>query len=708
MDEESFAFGTFRLIPAQRMLLDEGKPLRLGSGAFDILVALVDRYGETHPRDQLIARTWPDAVVEEGTLRVHVAALRKALGDGRAGKRYVATLSGRGYAFVAPVTRENTPSVTAAPNGKNAAGSLPELLTRVVGRDGIVLALTTQLARRRFLTIIGPGGIGKTTVAVAVAHHVRESYKDGAWFVGLAPLSDPDLVPSAVGTALGVAPSGGDHTRALAAWFRERNALLVLDNCEHVIDAAAALAEALLRAAPHAGILATAREPLRAEGEWLHRLAPLELPPQEKPSPTAAEALGYSAVELFNERATAKTDSFVLDDTDVPAVLEICRRLDAVPLALELAAVRVDTLGVDGLAARLDDRFGVLTSGRRTALPRQQTLRAVMDWSYKLLPGAEQVVLRRLAVFRGAFTTAAAVAIVIDERIVARDAIEGIANLAGKSLITTDIVADNNPHHRLLDTTRAYAIEKLGESGERGAVAYRHAEYYRDLFERAEGEAAARSADEWLADYAPEIHNLWAALDWAFSPRGDAAIGVALTAAAVPLWMGLSLLEECRGWVEQALSALGPAANRDPRREMQLQAALGASLLFTNGSTPEIEQACTTACRLAESLGDTEYQLRALWGLWVYRNHCGEYSAALAVAQRFYMLAREHADPNDRLSGERMIGVSKHYLGDHTDARSHLERMLSDYVDPQRRPPFIRLRYDQKVAGQVMLARTVW
>jgi predicted ATPase len=544
-------------------------------------------------------------------------------------------------------------------------------------------------------------------VAVAVATRVRASYKDGAWFVGLAPLSDPDLVPSAVGTALGVAPSGGDHTRALAAWFRERNALLVLDNCEHVIGAVAALAEALLRAAPHAGILATAREPLRVEGEWLHRLTPLELPPQEKTSPTAAEALGYSAVELFNERATAKTDSFVLDDTDVPAVLEICRRLDGVPLALELAAARVDTLGVDGLAARLDDRFGVLTSGRRTALPRQQTLRAAMDWSYELLPETEQAVLRRLAVFRGAFTTAAAVAIVIDERIVAKDAIEGIANLVGKSLITTDI-ADNNPHHRLLDTTRAYAIEKLGKSGERGAVAYRHAEYYRDLFERAEGEAAARPTDEWLADYARQIDNLRAALDWAFSPRGDAAIGVALTAAAVPLWMGLSLLEECRGRVEQALYALGPAANRNPRREMQLHAALGASLLLTIGSTPKIEEACTTAFRLAESLGDTEYQLKALWGLWVYRNHRGEYSVALAVAQRFYTLAREHADPNDRLTGERMIGISHQYRGDLTEARSHLERTLRDSGDPQRRSPFIRLRYDQKVAGQVMLARTVW
>jgi len=310
MDEEVFAFGSFRFIPAQRMLSADGKPVRLGSRAFDILAALVKRASQTISKDELIALAWPDTVVEEAALRVHVAALRKALGEGRAGKRYVVNYPGRGYAFIAPVTRENAPSVTAAPNGTEAAGNLPALLTHVVGRDEIIAALSTRLPRRRFLTIVGPGGIGKTTVAVAVATRVRASYKDGAWFVGLAPLSDPDLVPSAVGTALGVAPSGGDHTRALAAWFRDRNALLVLDNCEHVIGAAAALVDAILRAAPRAGILATAREPLRAEGKWMHRLAPRELPTQERTSPTAAEALGYSAVELFNERAAATTDSF--------------------------------------------------------------------------------------------------------------------------------------------------------------------------------------------------------------------------------------------------------------------------------------------------------------------------------------------------------------------------------------------------------------
>jgi DNA-binding winged helix-turn-helix (wHTH) protein len=237
VDDESFVFASFRLIPAQRMLLEDGKPLRLGSRALDILVALTERAGETISKEELIARAWPDTTVEEAALRVHVAALRKALGDGHAGRRYIANNPGRGYTFVAPVTREDAPSASAVPNGTAEADSLPAPLTRIVGRDEIIAALTTLLARRRLLTIVGPGGIGKTTVAVAVADRARVSYKDGTWFVGLASLSDPDLVPSALGAALGVNPSGADHMRALAAWLRDKNALLVLDSCEHVIGA---------------------------------------------------------------------------------------------------------------------------------------------------------------------------------------------------------------------------------------------------------------------------------------------------------------------------------------------------------------------------------------------------------------------------------------------------------------------------------------
>jgi DNA-binding winged helix-turn-helix (wHTH) protein len=241
------------------MLLEDGKPLRLGSRAFDILVTLVESAGETVRKDQLIVRAWPDTVVDEGALRVHVAALRKALGDGRAGKRYIANNPGRGYTFIAPVTRESRGSAPATPGGTTIANNLPVPLTGIVGRYDIIAGLAAQLAQRRLLTIVGPGGIGKTTVAAAVAETVSASHADGVWFVGLASLPDPDLVPSALMTMLGISPSGANPISGLAAWLRAKQALIVLDSCEHVTDAVAALAEEVLKAAPQVRILVTSR-----------------------------------------------------------------------------------------------------------------------------------------------------------------------------------------------------------------------------------------------------------------------------------------------------------------------------------------------------------------------------------------------------------------------------------------------------------------
>jgi predicted ATPase/DNA-binding winged helix-turn-helix (wHTH) protein len=705
VDEETFAFGSFRLIPAQRVLLEDGKPLRLGSRALDILVTLIESVGETIRKDQLIARTWPDTVVDEAALRVHVAALRKALGDGQAGKRYIANIPGRGYRFIAPVTREQRQPASASTNEAAVRGNLPAPLTRLVGRDDIIAALAAQLTQRRFQTIVGPGGIGKTAVAVAVAENVSASYEDGVWFVGLASLPDPDLVTSALSTVLGVSLPGANPISGLAGWLRDKRALIVLDSCEHVIGAAAAIAEAILKAAARVSVLATSREPLRAEGEWLHRLTSLELPPRSDDL-TPDGALQYSAVQLFNERAIATMDEFALRDDDVAPVLEICHRLDGMPLALELAAARVDVFSVKGLAARLDNRFAVLTSGRRTALPRHQTLRAAMDWSYEVLPETEQIILRRVAVFQGDFTIDAAAAVATEDRIGTADVFEAIANLAAKSLISTDISSDVT-YHRLLDTTQAYALEKLSESGEIERVGALHAEYYRDLFERAETEWETRPTAEWLGDYGRQIDNLRAALDLAFSPGGDASIGVALTAAAVPLWMHLSLMEECRGRVERALAAIAADANRDARREMKLCAALGLSLLQTKGPM-SIAAAWTKSLEIAESLDDAEYRLRSLWGLWTFHLSSGQHPTALELAQRFCALAAERPDPNDRLIGEQMIGVSQHFLGDQPSARRHIERVLTHYIISDHRSPVIRFPVDRRVIVGAFLARILW
>ena len=622
MDDETFVFGSFRLIPAQRLLLDDGKLLRLGSRALDILITLVEDAGETINKDRLIARAWPDMVVDEGALRVHVAALRKAFGDGRAGRRYIANNPGRGYTFVAPVTREHQHSAPVTLDGGTAAHNLPVPLTRIVGRDDIIAALAAQLAQSRLLTIVGPGGIGKTTVAVAVVEAVTSAYADGVWFVELAPLPDPELVPSAVSTVLGISQSGPNPVSGLAVWLRDKHALIVLDSCEHVIGAAAALAETVLKTAPGVHILATSREPLRAEGEWLHRLASLEVP-LEPVKITAGEALCYSAVQLFDDRARAIVDGFVLDDSDIPAVLEICRRLDGVPLALELAAARVDAFGLRGLAVRLDDRFAVLTKGLRTTLPRHQTLRAAMDWSYDLLPDIEQVVFRRLAVFRGCFTMEAATAVAVDERIKAADVIESVANLAGKSLVTTDISGDIT-YHRLLDTTRSYALDKLTESGEAEHAARRHAEFFRDLYASAVPGSQLQPSIEDMAHYGREVDNVCAALDWSFSPVGDPLIGVVLTAVYVPAWLHSASLVECRERTERALERLEPSMNLSAPLEMQLQLALGLTLTLTMGLVENARMALASALEIAESLDDVDAQLRTLWAQWVLHFNIGE------------------------------------------------------------------------------------
>ncbi len=707
MDEEVFVFGSFRLISAQRTLFEAGKALRLGSRAFDILVALVERPGETISKEELIARAWPGTVVEEAALRVHVAALRKALGDGRAGKRYIANLSGRGYAFTAPVTRENALSATAAPTGMAEAGNLPALLTRVVGRDGVISRLAQQLVRRRFLTIVGPGGIGKTTVAVAVADVVRASYGDGAWYLGLGSLSDPDLLPGALCALMGITLSGVNPLSGLAAGLRDKHFLIVLDSCEHVIGAAAALAEALLKAAPHAGIVATSREPLRAEGEWLHRLAPLELPPQERTFPTAAEALGYSAVELFNERATATIDRFVLDDADVPAVLEICRRLDGVPLALELAAARAAALGLRGVCARLDDRFALLIGGRRTALPHQQTLRAMLDWSYELLPEPERRLLRHLAVFVGGISVKAAIAVMEGAGHPTSPVMEGLSNLVDKSLVMHD-PSESAGRWRLLDTIRAYALEKLVESGEAGDAARCHAEVFRDLFGFAEDGSQLQPSAEAMARFAREIDNIRAALDWAFSPSGDPAIGVILTAHCAPAWVHSAMLPECAERTLCALRHLQPDMQLSDALRMRLHLALGLSFGMTMGPVERGKAALTHALELAEKLQDRDAQLRALWALWALHFNIGETRVAQAIVERFASAAGRADDPAALLIAERLRGYVLHHLGEHRAAQQCFERVLELYPPRPDRGYALLRELDQRVLARGMLARVLW
>src|SRR6202171_1889427 len=471
------SFGPFRLFAAERLLEKADEPLQLGGRALDILIALVERAGEVVTRKELISRVWPDVIVEEANLRVHVAGLRKALGDGHNGARYVANVPGRGYCFVAPVTRSGSQRSLpqAQPVVTDRLRKLPARLTRMVGRDDTVRALSAQLMTRRFVSIVGPGGMGKTTVAVSIAHELIDDFEGAVFFVDLGALTDPGLVPTAVASALGFMVQAQDPFLSLLAFLGERRVLLLLDNCEHVIDAAAAVAEHVVSEAPQAHILATSREALRVEGEHVHLLYPLD-GPLDDVGLTAAEALTFSAVQLFMERAAASGNRSELSDADAQIVAKICRRLDGIALAIELAAGRVSTHGIRGTAELLDNRFKLLWQGRRTALPRHQTLNAMLDWSYNLLQERDKLVLCRLSVFVGVFTLKAALSVAGTE---ANDAevADAVASLVAKSLISTHALVEST-YYRLLDTTQAYAAEKLADRGEADNIARRHAIYY--------------------------------------------------------------------------------------------------------------------------------------------------------------------------------------------------------------------------------------
>jgi len=704
--DHAVAFGPFRLFPAQQLLLEGERPIRLGSRALEILALLVAHRGELVSKEALVARVWPDTFVEEGNLRVHVAALRRALGDGQAGDRYVATVPGRGYRFVAPVTQiEEQRPPESRPALWQPAHDLPSRLTRMIGRDEIVAAIVQQLPQRRFVTIAGPGGIGKTTVALAVADRLRRSYKDGVRFIDLSPIVDPLLVPNALASSLGVALRLDNPLPELIAFLRDKSVLLVFDSCEHVVVAAAALAEEIFGNVPGADILATSREPLRAEGERVQRLAPLEIPPPAQKL-TATEALEYSAIRLFVERATANSDEFALTDDNAPTISEICCRLDGIALAIELAAGSVDIFGLGGLAARLDDRFRLLTRGRRTALPRHRTLSAMLDWSHELLAEAERKILRRLAVFAGRFTLEAANVVAADTELGAADVVDGVANLVAKSLVAADIGAPT-VQYRLLETTRAYALDRLNTSGELQQVSRRHAEYFHNLFRKAEIEWDKRSSLEWLTAYGAHVDEVRSALDWAFSANGDAKLATALTIVSVPLWLQLSLIVECRRRVEQALAVVRTQGGGDLRRDMQLSAALGSTLVYTSMG-PQARAAWTSALEIAESLDDIDYKLRSLWGLWVDRLNNGAFQEALALAKRFYDTAASSIDPIDPLMGDRMIGIALHFIGHQPEARRHIERMLMRYVTPIQASHVLRFQFDQRVTARAFHARILW
>jgi predicted ATPase len=694
-----FSFGPFTLRPAERLLQKVDEKINVGSRALDILIALVERAGEVVTRQELMSRVWPGLFVDEVNLRVNIAALRKAIGDEADDARYLANVPGRGYCFVVPVTRSASPFELSGREQRK----LPAQLSRLIGRDETVRDLSSQLSSRRLVSIVGPGGMGKTTVAISVAHELFDVFHGAVFFVDLDALSDPQLVPTAVASALGFMIQAQDPLNSLLSFLDDKKVLMVLDSCEHVIDTAATLADRIVKEAPQARILVTSREALRVDGEHVHLLHALACPP-EIPDLTAAEALEYPAVQLFMERAEASGYVAGLTDADAPIVAGLCRSLDGIALAIELAASRTPIHGIRETGRLLDNRFKMLWQGRRTALPRHQTLSAMLDWSYNLLSDHEKDILIRLAVFMGDFTLEAASSVLSEIDGDEADITFAIADLVSKSLVSARF-SKGLVYYRLLETTRAYAAAKLAERGETDRVARRHAISYSAFLQH--DTAIQSTLGEYdLSGYAPHVGNVRAALEWATSDHGDIGIGVKLATWAAPLFIGLSLLDECRRWCERALQVLDES-DRGTRQEMILQESFALSSMFTRGSSDEVRAAIGRGLVLAEAFEERAHQLQLLAGLHIYLTRTADVPSALATAEKGRAIAQAAKNPAGLIMMESMLGISNHLSGDQAKAQFHCEKSMT-YAAEVNTFNTNFFGFDHPIFALVPLSRALW
>lgn len=704
----TYVLGEWEIDLTCRELRLRGNKVRIGARAFEIVEVLVKAGGELVTKDDLMVRIWPGAFVEENTLQVHIVAVRKALGGDR---NLLKTISGRGYRLVGqwvarPAEALQSQDEPELPPSSTFETNLPIARSELIGRVQAVQHVRDLVSAYRVVTLTGPGGVGKTRLAVEVARSLLATFSGNIWLVELASVSDPSLIASTIASTFRLSLDQNEVAiESVAQLIGNKQILLLIDNCEHVVDAVSTSVETLMKACPNTSILATSRELLRVDGERAYNVPALDVPPAAEQA--ADRILRHSSVQLFRARMEALRFGFAPTPGDLAAMAHICRCLDGLALAIELAAARAATLGLDAVIAGLSDRIGLLTVSRpRSSLPRHSTLRAMLDWSYELLPEVERLLFRSLAVFVGGFSIEAAIAVVCHPE-GAGATIDGLSSLVEKSLV----IFESGPpfaRWRLFQIARAYGIEKLDENGELDLAARRHAEYFRDFAAATSGVSTSSDFGDRVIIFAREIDNVRAALDWAFSPNGDTEIGIMLTFSYVPVWLYLWLTEECNRCVERALDRLQPELPRSADLEMRLRLQLSSALVRSLGSLTRVKPLANRALELAENLNDLDSQIVALWVSYSFHSIRGEQQLAMSFAERFQNVAGQTKDLAKILVGERIAGTTLHYLGDQTRARPYLDRMFQAYTHTanQRRPNW--LHFDQRVSGRALLARVLW
>jgi predicted ATPase/DNA-binding winged helix-turn-helix (wHTH) protein len=657
-----YVFNPYRLVPAQRLLECGGATVRLGGRAFDMLVSLVERRDRIVSKVELMDLVWPKLVVEENNLQVQIVALRKLLGHPA-----IATVPGRGYRFTLPVVVEGAAEATGladeappAEEGARRRTNLLQWLPVLYGRDQDLATLLELSARHDLVTVAGPGGIGKTRLAQAAAAARIADLPGGAWWVELASLTEPALVPNAVALALGVGLGGaGDATAAVIAGLPSQPALLVLDNAEHLLPGVVDFLARVRPAAPHLRLLVTSQETLHVAGEHVFRPEPLALPEGDDP-----ERIGDSgAVALFVARAQAADRRFVLDAGNRAAVADVCRRLDGIPLAIELAAARIPLLGIEGLRSRLDQRFNVLTSGDRGSLRRHQTLRAALEWSYQLLSTPEQAVLRRLGVFAGGFTLEAAQQVAEDEHGIDRwDVLEHLGALVDKSLVRAE--GDALPRYRMLETTRLFALERLIESDEAAGARTRHRDHFLEVAEEARVRMVVGDP-RGLAVFDGERDNLFLALAWLHGDD-DGNRSLRLAAATRYYWTSRGMF--ARG-LEAMRSVLSWSHAQPPSAARCQVLGTAAHISSLMGQQDDALHHIAEALTEARGLGDERCLCMMLSGSGFIELRRGETARAALIAQEALALGRQIGDSHELGNAITLMAAVHHHAGELEPAR---------------------------------------